>query len=72
MERTLQETLAPPLRSEEGADGNGARGRTFKRWLYGTGRVLPSTWRDDAAAIRDRSAIRAASARLKPVIPEFA
>ena len=53
MERTLQETLAPPLRSEDGSDGNGARGRTFKRWLYGTGRVLPSTWRDDAAAIRE-------------------
>jgi hypothetical protein len=53
MERTLQETLAPPERSEEGPDGNGAPARKFKRWLYGTGRVLPSTWRDDAAAIRE-------------------
>lgn len=53
MERTLQETLAPSLPSKEGPDGNGARARTFKRWLYGTGRVLPSTWRDDAAALRE-------------------
>ena len=32
--------------------GNGARAATFKRWLYQTGRVLPSAWRPDAAAIR--------------------
>jgi hypothetical protein len=52
MERTLQETLAPPERSES-AEGNGARARKLKRWLYGTKRVLPATWRDDAAAIRE-------------------
>jgi Clp amino terminal domain, pathogenicity island component len=51
MERTLQETLAPER--SEGTEGNGARARKLKRWLYGTRRVLPSTWRDDAAAIRE-------------------
>jgi hypothetical protein len=51
MERTLQETLAPER--SENTEGNGARARKLKRWLYGTRRVLPSTWRDDAAAIRE-------------------
>ena len=67
MERTLQETLAPSLPSEEGGPAATARlrdARTFKRWLYGTGRVLPSTWRDDVAAMRNSVAIRAVSARL--------
>ncbi|MBX9590353.1 MAG: hypothetical protein K2X43_13685 [Hyphomonadaceae bacterium] len=53
MERTLQATLSPLLQLESHEDGNGARSGNFKRWLYGTGRVLPSTWRDDAAALRE-------------------
>ena len=63
MERTLQEVLVPPrpvrlieespASQEAGTEGDAARTRTFKRWLYGTGRVLPSSWREDAAALRE-------------------
>ena len=45
LERNFQHASARPAR-------NGARAATFKRWLYQTGRVLPATWRQDAAAIR--------------------
>ena len=53
MERTLQETLAPPERSRKAPKAMARGPANFKRWLYGTKRVLPATWRDDAAAIRE-------------------
>ena len=56
LERTLMETLLP-ADADEDHHGNGQRVRSFKRWLYGTSRVLPATWRQDAAALRE--AIRA-------------
>jgi hypothetical protein len=52
MERALQEMVSPPGRDADREERN-ARMHGFKRWLYGTGRVLPSTWRDDAAALRE-------------------
>jgi hypothetical protein len=52
LERTLMETLSP-ADGEEDHHRNGARVRSFKRWLYGTSRVLPATWRQDAAALRE-------------------
>jgi hypothetical protein len=50
LESMLQKTLFPPTRGEDA--GNGVRGG-LKRWLYGTTRVLPLSWRDDTAAVRD-------------------
>lgn len=58
MERIMQDVLAPrPVRiieessrfRPEGLENSGS----FKRWLYGTGRVLPSSWREDMAALRE-------------------
>lgn len=45
LERSLHGMLASRGR-------NGARLGSFKRWLNQTGQALPSTWRPDAAAIR--------------------
>ena len=45
------------LRHEHHEDGP-RRGNGFKRWLYGTGSVFATSWRDEAASIRqtlDRS-----------------
>ena len=45
------------LRHEHHEDGS-RRGNGFKRWLYGTGSVFATSWRDEAASIRqtlDRS-----------------
>jgi hypothetical protein len=51
MERTLQHGASPDAPSSP--EGDGPPGKGFKRWLYGTGRVLPSSWREDAAALRE-------------------
>lgn len=58
MERSLQDALTPPtvriieertrFTPEELENSTG-----FKRWLYGTGRVLPSSWREDMSALRE-------------------
>jgi hypothetical protein len=58
MERTLQEAFTPPtvriieessrFKHEDLENSTG-----FKRWLYGTGRVLPSSWREDMSALRE-------------------
>lgn len=59
MERALHDVLNPrpvrlikddsaPLREEDLENS-----RSFKRWLYGTGKVLPTTWREDMAALRE-------------------
>lgn len=58
MERSLQDALTPTtvriieessrFRPEEFENSTG-----FKRWLYGTGRVLPSSWREDMSALRE-------------------
>jgi len=39
------------LRHEHHEDGP-RRGNGFKRWLYGTGSVFATSWRDEAASIR--------------------
>jgi hypothetical protein len=52
MERALQEMVSPPD-GDADREARNERMRSFKRWLYGTGRVLPSTWRTDAAALRE-------------------
>jgi len=58
MERSLQDALTPPtvriieertrFTPQELENSTG-----FKRWLYGTGRVLPSSWREDMSALRE-------------------
>lgn len=58
MERSLHDALTPTtvriieessrFRPEELENSTG-----FKRWLYGTGRVLPSSWREDMSALRE-------------------
>ena len=58
LERTLQDALTPPtvriieersrFTPEDLENSTG-----IKRWLYGTGRVLPSSWREDMAALRE-------------------
>ena len=50
---SLERSLQGPGSIPDAPESNGARARSFKRWLYGTGRVLPSSWREDAAALRD-------------------
>jgi hypothetical protein len=35
------------------AQVEGSRSGSLKRWLYGTASVLPTTWRSDAAALRE-------------------
>lgn len=52
MERALQEMVSPSD-GDADRDARNERMRSFKRWLYGTGRVLPSSWRTDAAALRE-------------------
>jgi hypothetical protein len=42
---------AQPLSAAGGRDDSAARG--FKRWLYGTARVFPSSWREDMHALRE-------------------
>jgi hypothetical protein len=39
---------------QELADNGAHRSNGFKRWLYGTGSVFATSWRDEAAAIRAR------------------
>ena len=60
MERTLHDVLHPrpvrlirqaPAPSESPEEFENSAG--FKRWLYGTKRVLPSSWREDMAALRE-------------------
>jgi hypothetical protein len=46
LEQMLHEVLSP-------AQAEGSRSGSLKRWLYGTASVLPSTWRSDAATLRD-------------------
>ena len=45
LEQMLHEVL--PAQTE------GSRSGSLKRWLYGTASVLPTTWRSDAAALRE-------------------
>jgi Clp amino terminal domain, pathogenicity island component len=56
MERALQQAAAAgaaPLAQPGAPENEGAPGTGLRRWLSGTGRVLPSSWREDAAALRD-------------------
>jgi hypothetical protein len=58
---TVAEADVPPLRAmraeREEDDGEQPTG-SFKRWLFGTTRVLPSSWREDMTALRDSIARR--------------
>ncbi len=70
MERTLQDVFTPPSvriieESTRFTPEDLENSSSFKRWLYGTGRVLPSSWREDMAALREsmRSQRRIAKSR---------
>ena len=38
---------------QESFENGARRGNGFKRWLYGTGNVLQSSWREEAASMRE-------------------
>ncbi len=55
---TVADTDAPPLRAVSEEDYEEPPTGSFKRWLFGTTRVLPSSWREDMTALRDSMARR--------------
>lgn len=52
------EAEVPPLRAVSEEDYGEPPTGSFKRWLFGTTRVLPSSWREDMSALRDSLARR--------------